>query len=823
MLHTLLNDFRTAWRGLAAAPTFTAVAVITIALGIGVNTGIFSLLNAVALRELPVPDAGELVTINQQVTGVETRGSNNFSEFSTAEYEAYRDGAQTLSGVAGYGRYWTTTLGPDDRRTVVSTPVTCDYFDVLRRQPTLGTAFAARHCASGSSESAVTVITHALWVERFGADPAILGRTLTLNGSVFTVIGVAPQGFAGVDIERVSLFVPISAQPLLNRARDYLGNPQIGWLGLVGRRAPGASIASVRAELEVVAEQFDREQPGRETSVSVSRATPMSAAQMRSGFFTVSPLLLAPFALVLIVACMNVANLLLARGEARLREIAIKLSLGATRAHLVRQLLAESVAIALLGGAFGSLLAVWVFQALLTMAMGSLPADLQVVRVDAALDVRVLAYAFLISLVTGVAFGLAPALRATKPDLRTTVEQDSAGGGRATRGRLQRILVGAQVAFSMVLVVTTALLLRGLYVSQTLDLGFDYRNIAVASYDLRGFGYVGDRAAAFQSQLVERMAGVAGIEAVALAEMTPLAPGNNTMGYRLPDQTEFFAVNTNVVSATYFSVLGIPLVRGRTFTDAEMASPTMDTLIVTESTARRLWPDRDALGQQLVLATFVGERIGERTVDIVGIAAVRQVARIGEIDPTYIYAPGVAPAQLQLKLVMRSELGVAALQRAVEDVVRGLDPTLVVNVAPLEANFEFWRNFSRLAAGLGSALGALALTLAATGIFGVMSTLVGRRIREIGIRLALGASKSDIVRLVLGKSMLPVVIGALLGCGACIGVARLLGSLLYGVSALDPLALGGALLVVLSIGVLVTLAPARRALVVEPMTTLRYE
>ena len=320
MLHTFLNDIRTAWRGLVAAPSFTAVAVVTIALGIGVNTGIFSLLNALALRELPVPGADELVTINQQVSGVE-RGSNNFSEFSTAEYETYRDRSRTLSGVSGYARYWVASLGPDDRRTVVSTPVTCDYFDVLQQRPRLGTGFEARHCAD-AGESAATVITHALWVERFGADPAILGRTLTLNGSVFTVIGVAPEGFAGVDIEQVSLFVPVAAQPLLSRARNYVGDPSIGWLGLVGRRAENASLAQTRAELEVIAEQLDREQPGRKTVVTVSRATPLSAAEMRRNFLTVSPLLLAPFALVLLVACMNVANLLLARGEARLREMA---------------------------------------------------------------------------------------------------------------------------------------------------------------------------------------------------------------------------------------------------------------------------------------------------------------------------------------------------------------------------------------------------------------------------------------------------------------------------------------------------------------------
>jgi len=341
----------------------------------------------------------------------------------------------------------------------------------------------------------------------------------------------------------------------------------------------------------------------------------------------------------------------------------------------------------------------------------------------------------------------------------------------------------------------------------------------VASYDLRGFGYQGERAAAFQRQVVERTAALPGIEAVAQALLLPLQPGSNTFGYRLPEQGEYTPINTNVVSANYFSLLGIPIVRGRSFTEAEMDGATITTMIVTQSTAQRLWPNKDPLGQQLV---FAGPA-GDRTVEIVGIAADRQVVRIGETDTNYVYAPAVAPTQMELQLVVRSGLDVAAVQRGIDDIVQSLEPALGVEVKRLEENFEFWRNFSRLAAELAFALGLLALTLAAIGIFGIMSTVVGRRIREIGVRLALGASKNDIMRLVLGKSMVPVVVGALFGSAACIGVARLLGALLYGVSALDPLALGGALLLVLSIGALVTLAPARRALRVEPMTTLRYE
>jgi predicted permease len=817
LLQTWIIDVRHAWLGLCAAPGLAAAAIATIALGIGVNTGIFSLFNALALRDLPVPGAGELVTINQSVSGVE-RGSNNFSEFSTAEYEIYRDRSQTLAGVAGYARYWAASLGPESTRVVVTTPVTCDYFDVLRVQPTFGTGFAARHCEAGG-DSAVAVLTHDLWVTRFGADPAILGRTVTLNGAEFTVIGVAPEGFAGVDIERVALFVPVAAQNLLRRDRDYFGTPSIGWLGLVGRRDPAASLEQVRADLAVVAGQLDQEQPGRQTTVTVSRATPLSATQMRDGFFAVSPLVMAPFGLVLLVACMNVANLLLVRGESRAREIAIKLSLGATRGHLVRQLMTESVAIAVVGGLIGTLLAVWVFDAVLTLLLGSLPADLRIVRVDSTLDVRVLSFALLVSFTTGLVFGVLPALRATKPNLRTTIEQGAAGSGRNTRGRLQRVIVGAQVAFSMVLVVTTALLLRGLYVAQTVDFGFEYRDVTVATYDLQGFGYVGERAAAFQQQVIERARGIPGVEDVALAVTTPLAPGSNTIGYRLPDQDEFIAVDTNIVSANYFSLLGIPIVRGRTFTDAEIASPTITAMIVTQSTAQRFWPNQDPLGQRLVFRAFEGDR----TVDIVGVAADRQVVRIGETDTSYIYGPAVAPTLMAARLVVRSSLDVALVQKAVEDIVLGLDPTLDVAVAPLEENFEFWRRFSRIAAGLGSALGALALALAAIGIFGVMSAVVVGRTREIGLRLALGAAKRDILRLVLGKSMVPVAVGALAGCGACIGAARLLKALLYGISAVDPYALGSALLLVLSIGALAAVIPARRAMILEPLTTLRYE
>lgn len=814
-----IQDVRYALRSLAASPAFTIAAIVTIGLGVGVNSGVFSVLNGIVFAELPVTGPAQLVAVSQNVTGV-PRGSNNWGDFSTAEYEAYRDRSETLSGLLAYGRMWAGTLGGDAQQMAVTTPVSCNYFQVLELPLRLGPGLGAEHCAS-PGDAAVAVIAYDLWVSRFGSDPDVLGRSVTINGNRFQIVGVAPEGFTGIDIDRAAVFVPMAAQRLLRPDRDYLDNDTIGWLNVVGRRRPGASMQQVGAELGVIAGQLDQAQEGRESTVAVSRATRASAPEMRTGLLAGFGVVLAAFGLVLLVACTNVANLMLARADSRIRETAIRLSLGATRGRLVRQLLTESVLIALAGGAAGTVLALWTFGGMITAAMSALPPEVRQVigDIDAAPDARVFLFALGVSLIAGLVFGFTPALTATRPDLRMAIEQDTPGAGRHVRGRLQGILVGVQVAFCMVLVITTALLLRGFHAAQTLDPDFDFDELVVAGYDLGAFGYDAEQAAVLQRQAIERARGLPGVEAVAQALLTPLEPRSRTYAYRTAsDGEDFQAIGSNVVSSNYFAVTGIPIVRGRAFSEAETAAEKPTVVIVTESTAARLWPGQNPVGQTM---TFLG--FEERLLEVVGVARDTQVSTIGVKDTSYVYLPATTNSQTQLQLVLRTAVPADTLRPGIESIMSGLDSRLPVTVRPLEYNFDFWRSLSRVAVGFSIALGLLALIIASVGVYGVLSTVVGRRVREIGIRLALGADRADVLKLTLRKSMTPVIVGALVGAAACFGVAKLLSALLFGIGALDPYALAGAAAVVIGAAFLASAAPARRAMNVDPMTTLRYE
>lgn len=812
----MAQDLRQAARALRSSPGFALTAIVTIGLGVGVNTGIFSLVNAVAFQNLHASEPDELLAINQ-VVDVSPRGQNNSAQFTKPEYEAYRDRTETLSGALAYGRLWSANLGGETPGLIVATPVSCNFFDVLGLAPQIG-GFSAAHCAGSGAN--VAVLTHDLWVDRFAGDTGILGRTVQLNGGEFQIVGVAPEGFAGIDIDRPSLFIPLGAATAMRPDRSFYEDGTVAWLNVVGRRAAGVSTDQVEAELNVIARQLDLEQPGRSSSVTVGRATPLSAPDMRGPLLGVAAIGMFAFGLVLLVACTNVANLMLARADLKLRDTAIRVSLGATRGRLIRQCLTESVLIAVAGGLVGAMLAVWAMDALLAAAFSALPPEVgSFLRIEPEADRNVFAFALGLSMLAGIGFGILPAFTASRPGLRTMTDQDAGGTVSRKRGRLQGVLVGAQVAFSMVLVVATALLLRGFYETRTVDLGFNHEGLVIGGADIESFGYRGEQAADLQRRAIDQVRALPGVEDVAQALITPLEPIRRTYTWRLPEQAqaESRPVDTNNVSANYFAVTGIPIVRGRAFTDAEVAAERSSVAIVTESTARSFWPGEDPIGKLLVLDAFV-----EVSVEVVGVARDIQVSSIGETETPYIYTPANEASQHEVRLVVRTALPDSMIA-PIAAVYRNLDPRLPVRVQRFEENIAFWTGVSGIVTSLAFGLGSLALVLASIGVFGVMSTVVGRRVREIGIRLALGAGRSDVLRLMLRKSMRPVVFGAALGVLTCFGVARLLSSLLFGVGAFDPFALAGATAAVLGAGFLASALPARRAMAVDPMTTLRYE
>jgi predicted permease len=818
MLSNLWSDFRHATRTLALNPGFAAAALLAIAVGIGINAGVFSLLNGLALRDLPADDSQELVTVNQIFDGVQARSvSGSRSMFSTAEYRTYRDATETLSGLLGYALAWTVTLGGESPREVVGGLVTCNFFTVLEQPLALGSGLPA-DCDEPGRER-VVVLGHDLWLAAFGADPAVLGRTIELNRQLFVVVGVTSEGFDGIDLRRTSLYVPAAAQPLLRPDRNFFANEQLSWLALVGRRrSPGTSIAQVRAELAVIAARIDADQPGRTTRLVVERANRFSMVEERTIVLGVAGVIMAAFGLVLLVACANVANLLLARGAARAREIAMRVTLGATRWRLVQQVLAESVLIALLGGAFGSGLALLLVQTLPPLLLSSLPPEARSFWIDASPDLTVLVVALALSLVTGVIFGLVPALNASRPDLSAVLKQAAAGGGRRD-GWSRGALMTVQVAVCMMLIGCTSLLLRGLYAAQTVGPGFTYDGIAVASFDLQGAGYDDARASLFQRQLMQRAAELPGVTSVAQSRRAPLEPGRFSGLLRMPGNDELLDFDVNYVSADYFSLLDIPLVLGRAFTEADLTDAST-AVIITDGTARRYWPGENPLGKTLLLPLGPEQQI---PLEVVGVTADADISQISRTETSCVYFPAAPRTQVALNLLVRSVGELASIAAGIRAAALALDPGLVVSVTSLEDNLGFWQGVSRLVATLSAALGLTALLLAVIGVYGVVGCVVNRRVRELGIRIALGARAANVVTLMLRQTMRPVILGVVLGLVASVGVSRLLASLLFGVNALDPLAFGSATAFVLGAALLAGFLPARRATRVDPTSALRYE
>jgi predicted permease len=809
------NDVRYSARTLSKNPSFTAVAVLAIALGIGLNTGIFSVLNGVALRPLPVPGSTKLVSIFQFSDGLRRQHVHESANYFTwQEYQRYRDTNHVFSGLLAYDPFLSVTLGGEQPQQLMGQLASCNYFDVLNEAPFLGRTFATSDCAAVGAGN-VVVISHDLWRNKFGSDPAIAGRKIILNRQPFTVIGVAPPSFRGTEPVSVFFWAPLTVQPLLDRGFN-MAHENTFWLAVIGRTKPGTSADQVRADLGVIAGRIDQLSPPRRTSIQIQTATLLSMPEERSFVATVGAVLLAAVGMILLIACANVANLLLARAAGRRKEIAIRLSVGAGRGRLIRQLLTESLLVALLGGALGSLIAVCSFGEILRFVIAHLPRELPLLSVNVGPDIRVLGFSLALTLATGIVFGLAPALQASRPDLNTVLKDSGAGVIQAgSGGFLRSALVAAQVGVCMVLLIAAGLLLRGLYVAQTIDPGFRMQGVAGVSFDLEGLGYDDQRAALFQRNLLQRLTGLAGVDSVAQAGEIPLSNDHRGTSFSLPGQPGGRAVEINEVSPKYFSLLGIPIVRGRNFTENE-ARTSAPVAILTETTGRQLWPNQDPLGKII-------KWDGGRDVEVIGIAKAAQVAHLGRSDEIYAYIPAGPKEQMHLKLLVHGTGGFGVMAKGVRAEVHSLDPDLVADVVRLEDNLEFWRIPSRIVAILAGSLGALGMLLACIGVYGVVSYAVSRRVREIGIRMTLGADAREVKSLILRQAMRPVVIGALVGIAGCAAVSRILNSMLYGVSAHDPVAFVVVPLILLSVALLASYIPARRATKVDPMVALRYE
>ena len=810
----LWQDLRYSIRTLRQNPGFAIVAVFTLALGIGVNTGIFTLLNAIALRPLPVADSGRVMSVYQSFRGKFGRNiRNSISYFSYPEYLNYRDNNHVFSGLA-VSTDASASLGGANPQRIEGQIVSCNFFAVLGRQPVLGREFTAEECSKADA-APVTILSHAFWTAQFHADRHAIGSTILLNRRAFTVIGIGPPDFAGTGVISSSYWAPIVMQSTLIPGSAMVPdtNSNFSWLEMLGRLKPGISTARARADLAVIAGRIDRSYPGRTTTLAVDTATYLREPGARTAVLAGSAVALLAVGMVLLIACANVANLLLARAAARQKEIAIRLSAGASRGRLIRQLLTESTLISLTGGAFGSLLAFWSFESLYTIVLSNLPAGTPPLALNLTPDLRVLGYAVAISAVTGILFGLLPALQATRPDLISALKEEGSGfAGHISAGWLRSALVVAQVSVCLVLLIAAGLLTRGLQSAQTVDPGFEMKGVVATYFDLEQQGYDNAHALQFHRQLIERVSAIPGVDAASQAVTVPLGGSSyGTMieldGVQGPQQIKF-----NNISPAFFSLLGIPILQGRGFTEAEG-----QTAIISEGTARRFWPHQNPLGK-----TF---RMGKEKLsyEVIGVARDIRASNLASVDKTFLYFPAKLEYQTSQNLLTHTNGNVATAVKLIRDAAHSLDPNIIVIAKPLEERLDIWRLPSRILASLTAALGLLGLLLASLGIYGLVSYAVSSRTREIGIRMTLGANPVEILGLILKQAMRPVVLGLLIGLAACAAASRLMSVLLYGVSPFDPLTFGGVALFLAGTALLACYIPAKRATRVDPMEALRYE
>jgi predicted permease len=834
-MENLWQDIRYGFRVFRASPGFFAVAVLSLALGIGANTSIFSVVNAALLRPLPVTEPDRLVFV---FNGSQT---NPYSTSSYPDYLEYREKNEVFSDVLSYSSITVSARADDQTDLLSGSIVSGNFFDVLGVRAALGRTFSPEEDQTPNTHR-VMLISHGLWERRFGSNPGTIGQQVSLNGHAFTIIGVTPAGFNGPEVlETNDIYVPMMMQAVVRPPRggfsgdmnpDLLTRRGSRWLRIIGRLKPDVSIEQAQAAMTTAAAQLEQAYPdtNRDTLATVfpvSKVDPRAYTQLIS----VAGLLLAVVGIVLLIACANVANLLLARASGRRKEIAVRLALGASRSRLVRQLLTESVLLSLAGGVGGLLLALWTNDLLKTATP---PDGIFSFTLDYHLDGRVLAFAFLLSLATGVIFGLAPALQASRPELVAALkDEDSAAAQGRRRLNLRNLLVVAQVALSLVLLIGAGLFLRSLNNAQSIDPGFDAERVLNAQLNINLLRYTKAQGEEFYRQSVERVEALPGVESATLARVVPLTGGgrtsslliegqqgsdnvNRSEGTGLQDNPN--TVNTNVVGPKYFQTMGIALLRGRDFTahDNEAAPR---TAIVNDAFARKYFDGEEAIGRRV---SFRGAQ-GPWS-EIVGVVRDSKYRTLGEAPRPTAYVPLAQNHETGMALHVRTAGDPSSVAGAVRREIQSLDQNLpVTSLQPMSDVVGSSLFAARMGAVLLATFGLLALLLAGVGLYGVMSYTVSRRTREIGIRMALGAQSGSVLRLVLNEGLRLVGSGVAIGLVVAAGATRLLASFLYGVSPLDGATFVAIPLVLALVALLASYLPARRAARVDPMIALRYE
>ena len=825
----MFQDLRFSLRSLLKRPGFTVIVVATLALGIGVNAALFSVFNLL-LRPLPVKEPESIVRLMIE------QGSQRSNLFSFPDYSYIRDHNQSFSDVLAVFEEERFLLGENrpssDPEEILGNFVSENYFAMLGGSTYLGRSFTAEE-NSVPGRDAVVVLSHGFWQRRFGSDAHLVGSSIKLNGKPFTVIGITHPEFIGLRQEMPDIWLPLAMRAAMAtngfedvapEKRDWYGGRDFTWLSIFARLRPGTTAPEARTEMNVLLGQLDTQSTtDPKPTIAVD---PINDLKVPIEAWMFIGMVLGATALILLIACFNIANMQLARAIARQKEIGVRLCLGASRWRLVRQLLIESLVLSVVGGVAGVLLAWWslnLFLSVIFVRYGG--AEMERIAIDLTPDWRVLAYSFGLALMSGIAFGLVPALRATRPDLIGLVKSEGATAtGRSARSRLSGALVVAQVAICFVLLIPAGLLLRSVQLNLATDPGYEAKNLLSVGYSLELSGYDAERAKVFQQQLMTRLAALPGVKSVSLNRVSS-GSGIVTLLDHAAGTNQYSSVPVEEIPSTFLETIGTPLVLGRGFTADEVKAHT-PVLIVSESTARSLWPGESALGKLLRIEQPMrdgGSKMIFSSAQVVGVTRDNQIYRSGQTPPLLVYIPGAAPGEMDTKVLVRTTTDAAALKDVARREAYAVEPVLRLWVKTFEEQIAGEQTIMSAASHGATALGVLALTLAIIGLYGVMAWLVVQRTREIGIRMALGAQAHNVLVLVLRQGMKLVLIGLAIGIPVSLAVARVLSSMLVGLTTSDALTIAVVTALLTGVTLLACYLPARRATRVDPLETLRYE
>ena len=810
-IEDLLQDLRFATRMLRKSPGFTAVAVLTLALGIGANTSIFSVVNAVLLRPLPYANPDQLVFLRNARPEAGILGLG----MSYRAFTELHDGNRVFGAMAGLGGHALVLTGSGEPSEVSTVAVTSEFFSLLAAEPLLGRVFL--HADGERGAAPVVILSESLWRNRFGADSAIIGRSINLDMRSYTVIGVMPTSFHTPFLDRANqVWIPLVQDPLYSLWMTR--PPQEHWMAVIARVRPGISSARVQAELDTIGARLAKEFAAEKGWVIKIQ----SLQQTITGDVKLPLLvLLGGVSLVLLIACANVANLLLSRATSRSKEIAVRLVLGASKRRIARQLLTESAMLGLFGGLMGVLLAYAGAATLVPLLPPSLP-KFHTIRVDG----WVLVFAFALSLATSLLFGLAPVLSTTGSDRNKALSEGSRAGEPASRGRARASLAVAEIALAIVLLTGTGLLMRSFAQLTAVNPGFEPNNVVKAMVSLPQFQYSTPKQwVAFSEELVARLQAQPGMQNSAIAGPLPIVDCCITLAFQIagkPPAQAGMAYTANYVPASprYFSVIGIPLLRGRLFNESDSSS-SQAVALISESFAKRYFPNDDPLGSQLVFG-FPANGIVSRV--IVGIVADIHDVSLGKEPGPMMYVPFAQAPLYGAEVVVKSPLSTSAVVGGIRAATHAIDKNLpVTDIASLpdviSASVEQPR-FRTLLLGLFS---AIALVIAGVGIFGVISYSVSRRTHELGIRMALGAQPGSVLHMIVRETLVLIAIGIAVGIPCAVATAHLITHLLFNLTPYDPVTLALVPLVVLMVGLSASFIPARRAMKLDPMVALRHE